>query len=399
MSSFVDKMMSKSLSRLLLVLATLLAAACLLGTPARSEIDDEHKAKSLAVLNYVTGWSLDSAGYHPAVYMLLENTSGRDLTGVPIKMQGKFTDVHTLEPSTAKLEFRRSLKPHQQFPIALVAPRDYELPQNTNHWPVMECKAMMRVGSVGDEGTEYLLVTRVDSTTETQDTAFQKLNELTSYNRTSPATGTHHDRPPAKTGDERGHAVSKPLVARAESLKPPPQVVPKSGDIFSVKPLPALGDDFYSFEKSFGIPTSIDAKKKDFTWAKYRHVASGLELFVGSRERTGKVDLIAFVVPRASVKSDQALVEQCKLFIGAHAPKISPPVRSVRYLPGGRQELLTAAGPGLKILSMALPDSPDRPASFLAIVSRLGQDPDELLRSRKSTSDVLKTLPLGDDAN
>lgn len=409
---------SKRINRVVLILATLLVAQPLQSSSAQSssDTDDEHKAHSLQVLNYVTGWSLDSEGYHPAVYMLLENISGKDLSGVPIKMQGKFTDVHTLEPSTAKTEFRRALKSHQQFPIALIAPRNYELPKDVNVWPVMECKAMMRVGSVGDEGTEYLLVTKVDATTATQDEAFQKLNEQTSYNRSNPSAGRHekehegHGRESRSGGSEPSH--TKPLIAKAEHLKgTAPHAVADpsaasggnssaasgSSSLFSLKQLPGLGDDFYAFEKSFGLPLETDAKKKDFTWAKYRHAGSGVELVVGSRERSGKADLIAFVIPRSCVKSDQALVDQCKPFCASlHPSKLSAPAKSVRYLPSGRVEMLSSMAPGLRILSLAVPDSGQRPASYLVMISRLNQAPDELLRSHQATSEILKNLPLGD---
>jgi hypothetical protein len=388
----------------LLALAALVALQPCPGSLAQSEIDEQHKAHNLTVLNYVTGWSLDSAGYHPALYMLLENTSGRDLSGVTIKMQGKFTDVHTLEPSTAKAEVRRTLKPHQQFPIALIAPREYELPQNTNYWPVMECKAMMRVGNVSDEGTEYLLITKVESATATEEDAFQKLNEQTSYKGSNPSSGHHdgHSRPGEKnTGDDKTH-TTKPLVAKAERLKAalPAVASEKALDIFSQKSLPGLGDDFFNFEKSFGMPVSIDARKKDYTWAKYKHAGSGVEIIVCSKERTGKADLIAFLLPRVGVKSDMALIEQCKLFCGSQrTSKPGAPARSVRYLATGRLELLTASAPGLKISVMALPETAEPGGNYLVMISRLGQDPDEFLRARQSLTDVLKGLPLGEAAS
>lgn len=376
------------------LLSTVLPQAAM----AESAIDDDHKAKNLSVLNYVTGWTLDSAGYHASVFMLIENTSGRDLSGVTIKMQGKFTDIRTLEPSTARLEVRRALKPHQQFSIALVSPKEQELPRDTQYWPVMECKAMARIGDVGDEGTEYLLVTKIDSATATQDDAFQKLNETTSYNRsnTSAAARSH-----GKTGGEYA-SQTRPLIAKADRLKPLPAVPAASGagsknDIFSVKPLPGLGEDFYSFEKCFGLPVTTDARKKDYTWAKYRHSGSGIDLVVGSKERTGKADIITFVLPRTAVKNDQSLIDQCKLFAGTlHNSKFSSAAKSVRYLPAGRMEMIASAAAGARILCMALPESHERPASYLVMISRLSSDPDEFLRNHQAGSEVLKGLPLGD---
>lgn len=361
-------------------------------TVSAYELDDEHKPKHLAVLNYLTGWSLDSAGYHPAVYMLLENVSGKDLSGVTIKMQGKFTDIHTLEPSTAKIEIRRSLKPHQQFPVALVSPKEHELPRDTNFWPVMECKAMMRVGSVGDEGTEYLLVTRVESSTQTQDDAFQKLNELTSYNRPHPQQHPRNDRP----RDNSSATHTKPLVAaRAEALKAA-SLTPegKGSDYFNGKSLPGLGDDFYSFERCFGLPVVTDAKKKDYTWAKFKQ-ANGAEVIVCSRERSGKADLVAFVLPKAYVKSEQNLIEQAKRFCGSlRNGKFTPVSKSVRYLPSGRQELVAASSPGLKIQALGLAESSPHPGGYFILVSRLGQEAYEFMHSHLNGNDVLKGLPL-----
>lgn len=350
---------------------------------AQAETEGEHKARSLAVLNYLTGWSLDSFGYHPAVYMLLENISGRDLSLVTIKMQGKFTDIHTLEVSTAKIEVRRSLKPHQQFPVALVSPREYELPRDTNFWPVMECKAMARVGTVGDEGTEYLLVTKVESATATQDESFQKLNELTSFNRSSTAAAGHHHPSSSVPG-------TKPLLAKADRIGAAPSAV-SSNDFFGIKPMPGLGEDFYQFEKVFGLPAQIDAKRKDYTWARYKQ-NRGVELIVGSKERSGKVDLIAFVLPKDNTGSEQNLINQCKLLAGTQRNvKTSPAARSVRYLPTGRVEITQAAGPGLRIEAMSTSGE-----SKLIMMTRLSQDPSDLLRSHQSGNEVLKSLPLGD---
>ena len=45
---------------------------------------------------------------------------------------------------------------------------------------------------------------------------------------------------------------------------------------------------------------------------------------------------------------------------------------------------------------MALPESGGTPPSYLVMISRLGQDADDLLRSHQAGSDVLKGLPLGE---
>ena len=94
---------------------------------------------------------------------------------------------------------------------------------------------MIRVGSVADEGTEYLLVTKVDSVTATQEDSFQKLNEVTSYDRShhQPASSTHFPPPhrhpnahvprPGKPSAKQ-EAPVEPLVATAGKLGAPPAV-------------------------------------------------------------------------------------------------------------------------------------------------------------------------------
>lgn len=387
------------------VMAAIIVLTAFCCHPASSQYDEERKAKSLSVLNHITGWSLDSNGYHPAVFMLLENVSGRDLSGITIKMQGKFTDIHTMEPSTAKTEIRRALKPHQQIPIALLAPQGYELPRDPNFWPVMDCKVMARVGTVGDEGTEYLLVTKIDSVTATQEDSFQKLNEVTSYDRSQhlPASSTRF--PPATPPRQPKIQAKRPieaLTATAAKL-PQPGSAPSSNTLrtkfeqLTDKPMPGLGADFYEFEKTFGLPAATDAKKKDFTWARFRHNPSGVDIFVASKERSGKADLIAFVVPRSEASPDKKMIDRLKNFQGiAKSVQLGPVTRSVRYLPSGRLELTSSVGPGLKVMCMSLPAEGDRPASTLVMISRLGSDPDEVLRSHISGNEALSTLPLSE---
>ncbi len=395
---------------LFLILPFVLQAFC---QTALAQSDEEHKPRNLRVLNHLTGWSLDSNGYHPAVYMLLENISGRDLSGITIKMQGKFTDIHTMEPSTAKTEIRRALKPHQQFPIALLAPQGFELPRDPNFWPNMDCKVMIRVGSVADEGTEYLLVTKVDSVTATQEDSFQKLNEVTSYDRShhQPASSTHFPPPhrhpnahvprPGKPSAKQ-EAPVEPLVATAGKLGAPP-AVPAGKTKFEVltdKSMPGLGSDFYEFEKSFGMPAVTDAKKKDYTWARFRHQQSGTDIVIASKGSTGKADLIAFMVPKTEATPDQRMLDRLKVFAGANkSAKLSGLNKSVRYLPTGRLELASSSAPGLKIMCMSVPESGDHAAGTLVMITRLPSEPDELLRSHVSGNEVLKTLPLSESSN
>ncbi|MBX9721280.1 MAG: hypothetical protein K2X81_07800, partial [Candidatus Obscuribacterales bacterium] len=139
---------------------------------------------------------------------------------------------------------------------------------------------------------------------------------------------------------------------------------------------------------------ATDAKRKDFTWAKYRQ--AGAEIIVASKERSGKADLIAFVLPGKSTKSDQTLFEELNARNGlGRTEKLSPVSKSVRYLPSGRLEISTSKAGGLKFVSIPMAETADHAAAQMVVISRLPQEPEDFLRSHQADNDVLKGLSLG----
>jgi hypothetical protein len=62
--------------------------------------------------------------------------------------------------------------------VLLKGKQSYELAQDVNDWPVLECKVMCRVGEVEDEGTQTLLITKVDTITMTDEDAFYRINRM-----------------------------------------------------------------------------------------------------------------------------------------------------------------------------------------------------------------------------
>ncbi len=56
--------------------------------------------------------------------------------------------------------------------------------------------------------------------------------------------------------------------------------------------MPCLGDDFYMFEKYFGVPRADDivASKTDLTWVRYPARNCFADILVASRASTGKAD-------------------------------------------------------------------------------------------------------------
>jgi hypothetical protein len=178
---------------------------------------EEAQQKSLTVLNYVTGWTHDAIGYHPAIFMLLENSSGRDLSNRPIRFQARFTDLHTAEVTIGRSDVRRELKPHQQFSLAIEGAQGYELPFELHQWPSIEAKAMCRVGGGGDETTETLTIAKLDSVARTTNEAFEMLNHGTSFKPHTPAA-QHHA--PTHAAPAHTHSVHKHEPAKVQHEKP-----------------------------------------------------------------------------------------------------------------------------------------------------------------------------------
>lgn len=344
---------------------------------------------AITVLNYVSGWYHDAGGYHPAVFLLIENTSGKDLSGKFIRFQGRFTDLQTNEVAVGRREIRQELKPFQQSRISIIAPYGYELPMESYRWPTMEVKVMCRIGNVGDEGTETLLVTKLESVAQTTEDAFHMLNESSSYD----AKALPRTHQPRKVAAPSPKEAERPLVATAGRLPVAPQIAPQQGNatrnLFASKNLPGLGDDFFNFEQRFGLPSSIDAKQADWTWAKYRHEPSGVNMVVGSRERTGKADLIVVELRRSEVGSDVNALELARSLAGKFkAQSPGQPVKSVRYLPSGRVELTSCKADAYRLVCLSARAGDEK---LIVIVSRLQQDAEQLLSALKNRS-LLKSM-------
>ena len=165
----------------------------------------------LKVVNYITWWSLDPTGYHPAVLLKLENNSGADLTGQEIHFQGRFLNLRTTDITVARKDSRSSFTPHQRVLVSLIAPDAYELPINSGDWPKLECKVMCRVGDVGDEGTQTLVITEVERVAMSDDEARQGLEKLREYSQIASPDGAqavhnkHLVAPVASSANNAGH--------------------------------------------------------------------------------------------------------------------------------------------------------------------------------------------------
>jgi len=135
--------------------------------------------QKISAVGYVTWWSHDAVGYHPAIWLKIENNSRLDLSKSIIRLQGRFTDLHSGYVTVARKEVHLDFMPHQRNCVMLRAPSSFELPIDENAWPTIECKVMCRVGDVGDEGTQDLVVAHLDQIAMTDEESLAHLIKQT----------------------------------------------------------------------------------------------------------------------------------------------------------------------------------------------------------------------------
>lgn len=396
-------------TKLTFLVCAVLAACGLVALPSSAIGQEQRRPTALNVINYVTGWTHDGAGYHPAVFLLLENGSGRDLSNNSIKFQARFTDLETTEVTVGRKSVRRTIKPSQQFTLTIVGRESsnglegFDLPFEVNYWPKLETKIMCRLDDAGEEGTDTLLITRLDAETRSEEEAYNHLNQTASYNKPYHKPVSASTKHPVANPVEKHQKSEKPAIATAEHYSGATKSKPATGSasenlvlgLLNNNNLPGLGDDFFVFEQRYGLPVTIDAKHPDWTFAKYKHAGSGAEVIAGSRERSSKVDLIVIHVPKTGMDQRALLAAYAKQMSGKFRTQTLPaPTRSVRYLPSGRIELATAKTSAYKALCMSAPEGDN---SFILVVSRLPQDLEPLLAGLAKKSSLLKQFQFLDN--
>ncbi len=344
---------------------------------------DLRKPHNFSILACVTCWSHDAAGYHPSMCLFLENISGHSIpsqagsnsgpTDEEIPFQGRFTDIRTGEVTVAR-EYRRApIRNHERFPVFLRGPQSYDLPIDSSLWPSIECKAMCRIN---DTEPEDLFIGRLAHITMSDEDAQATLvaqagrspllikgnpQDKGKLARLQTADGINVPQAPdiknlplrAKQStfsgaNEGNHSPMGHPSSNTTTKKLVSNAIPKS--------LPAIGDDFYAFEKLYGPATEFQTSTAagDLTWTHYK--ASGLitEVFVGSRNAS-KADVIIL-----NLSSDPKFKEKDILSLGKQLARssksdpITPFSHSVRYSPTGRFEFMTTAIRECRILSFRL---------------------------------------------
>jgi len=374
-----------------------------------TDSDDSPKMRSpkITTLGYVTWWSHDAIGYHPAIYLKLENNSSFDLSGVIVHYQGRFTDLRNGYVTVARTEKRRDFRPHEQISLMLRGPKAWELPIDSSAWPTIECKVMCRVGDVGDEGTQELAITRLEQMTMTDDEALAQLTEQTGVGRVPRIDQRDIDQ--SRSPRRVEHAITSPakaLMATAGSLlgtrattnekqSDKEQHEKKISSINIPSSLPALGDDFYLYEKFYGLPASqgVVPSRTDMTWVSYPGRNLFEQVIVGSRASSGKADLIIVTIPARLSPKESQLAAIAKLLIGKsnRAQNLPPFAHSVRYLPSGRLEISKTQGQDFYVVTFAVPKGQGEDAVVLA-VSRLAGDLEGLLSTYSRRVQMLTFL-------
>lgn len=339
----------------------------------------------LEAVSFITWWFHDATGYHPAILLRLENASGIDLSGVLIKFQARFTNLRTAYINVARLEKRTNFTPGKRMVILMRAPKAYELPIDQHLWPRIECKVMCRVGEVGDEQTQNLIITKLDALTMSYDEALTMLSKRNDI-RLKKA-------PRIARGGVRAMRKEKALVASAGALGSKASSTKKVTlqRYLSTNTLPGLGNDFYRFEKKFGLPITTDTSNTRWTWASYSVESLDLDIIVGSRGKTGKADLIVARIPKYSIKNDNQVISLIKSLGGIHkSESLSKPDRAVRYLPSGRIEFGLSQAQNYR--AAFFPPTTRQDNTYEVVVTSLPGNVLNILRNEVRSAKLLKFL-------
>jgi len=381
------------LAIILVVILLLSPFVCL---AADSDDSDFTGGGKLAAVRYVTWWSHDALGYHPAIYLRLENISGSNLVGERLRLQVRFTNVRNTDVTVARFDQRISLLRNQQKDLMLRGPIPYELSIDENAWPTIECKAMCRLGDVGDSGTQTLAITYLDRVTMTDDEAQTQLEKQPDLRKSAYGASVKPD------SGRKNSQPEKPLIATAGGLNSPPSKsqsdVKRTSSKFSMPPdLPKLGDNFFEFEKRFGLPTEIEAPSKGktdiagaaLTWASYRPTNTFANIFVASRNGA-TADVVIVTLPSSlDVKEDQTLALARELCGRGKVP-LGPFSHTVRYLSTGRSEFMEASNPTAKALAFAV--SAQGTSKLAVVLSRMPGDPENFILQSAQRIRMLQTL-------
>jgi hypothetical protein len=410
--------------RLLLLIALILLSQI----PAYADGDSSSDSDALVVSNYIAWWAHDDLGYHPAVAFLYQNETGDEIPD-QIRFQARFMDIRNNYLSVTRSDIRPLLQKGAQRHDTLVGNESYELSIDTKSWPQIECKILYKIGDESE--AHQLLIARVEQITMTGEEAVQRL--LSAPSRRVKSKTVKHKRKTDQVGDTS-------TVNQDQTAPPASQEVPLSaGSALSLtakgnsnsstknkdakdnkdtkdreakkvtvdrkiesgwhfKNAAGVSDDFFDFEQAYGRPVTYEAAPNKWTWVKYQ-AQSDIEIYAGAKPGSSKADIvIAFVKSKKPLPEGQ-LIALGKEFISKYKSQLlGAPVRTVRYLPGGRvqQTSLSASSFHFNIYSTNDPTDDNR---YYVALSRVPGSSDLILLEQAKKSKLLRfLLPVMGDA-
>jgi len=371
----------KLATRLLSILTALIAlcGGSTLSSASANDVDisnprtlNPQPERNLELVSFVSWWSHDAVGYHPAIVFNYENVSGRDLAGQVVHFQARFTDLRNGYVTVARKEVReqKEFVPGADRMLVLHGPSSFELPIDQANWPQMECKVMCRVGDVDDSGTENLILARLESIVMTDEEAEDSLRKRNDIR--PPRTDRHRHR--ADHGDP---VPPKPLAATQLSLNSPPpkpakpqHVDKKNLDKFLAQgAIAGLGDNFLQFETTYKQqPARADEEfVGHWTWIRYTHEDPNITVFVGTK--TNSADVLVIRVRAEDVQSESQIAQLAKAMSGKFKSQpLAHFQKSVSYRPGLRVEMSSLDAAGYRVFYVN-PSKEDN--NYIVIMSRL----------------------------
>lgn len=113
----------------------------------------------LQVPAFITYWGHDVSGYHPCIILALEGDGATDMAGLPVQLQAQFRVLAQGLLTVGRTEEvfpSVSSKTQQYVTRPMVGKRSFELEQDPNDWPVIECKVLAKVNDATDDEVQTL---------------------------------------------------------------------------------------------------------------------------------------------------------------------------------------------------------------------------------------------------
>lgn len=109
-----------------------------------------------------TGWVKTAEGFKPQVSIVVENMSGKDLSGRPIELRVRFERCSTGTGTTVKKKLESNFSAGAKVQTTVTSDRPFALEQDSSKWPYFRCFINCIVGDTSDFEWQYVLGTLVD---------------------------------------------------------------------------------------------------------------------------------------------------------------------------------------------------------------------------------------------